>query len=91
MSASAGRQRGAGAGDDLVEQLLEPVGEHDDLLLLQRDRDDPGAVGGLQEEGALAGLADGAGDEPARAVEEEELAGMMRSSLVNRARRTSDR
>ena len=58
-------QRGAGAGDDLVEQLLEPVGEHGDLLLLQRDGHHPGAVGGLQVEGAVAGRADGAGDEAA--------------------------
>ena len=53
-------------GDDLVEQLLEPVGQHRHLLLLQRDRHHPRAVGGLQEEGALAGLADGARDEAAR-------------------------
>ena len=69
----AGRQRGAGAGDDLVEQLLEPVGEDDDLLLLQRHGHDARAVDGLQVEGAFAGRADGAGDESAGAVEEEEL------------------
>ena len=36
-----GRHRGTGAVGDLVQQLLEPVGEHHHLLLLQRDRDRP--------------------------------------------------
>ena len=74
VSVSVAGSARAGAGDDLVEQLLEPVGEHGDLLLLQRDGDDARAVGGLQEERAVAGRADGARDEAPRAFEQEELA-----------------
>ncbi len=69
-----GRHRGTGAVGDLVQQLLEPVGEHHHLLLLQCDRDRPGLVGCLQVERAVTGRADGAGDEPAWAVEDKELA-----------------
>ena len=49
---------------DLVEQRLDPLGEHRHLLLLQRDARRPAAAAGLQEEGALPGLADGARHEP---------------------------
>jgi len=42
---TAVRDDGAGASDDLVEQLLDPVGQHGDLLLLHRYRDDAHGVG----------------------------------------------
>ena len=49
---------GAGAGrttpDDLVEDAVEVLGEHRDLLLLARDAGDAVALTGLEEEGALA-------------------------------------
>ena len=35
------RDLGAGTGHDLVEQLLDAVGQHGHLLLLQRDGDHP--------------------------------------------------
>ena len=75
-SVRRGRRDLAGAAaPDLLEQLLEPLGEHLDLHLLQRDRDGAAAAGGLQVEGALARLADRAGDEALRRVEEEDLSG----------------
>ena len=55
--------------DHLVEQLVDPLGERRHLLLLQRDADHPGAGARLEEEGALPGLADGAGDEALGRVE----------------------
>ena len=71
------RSRGHGRDDGLaargrhhlVEQLVDPLGEHRDLLLLQRDADQRAAAAGLQEEGALPGLADRAGDEALGRVE----------------------
>ena len=71
--ATAGAPRAAGAAQHLVEQLVDPLGERGDLLLLQRHGRDPLARPGLQEERALAGLADGAGDEPVRRVVVEDL------------------
>ena len=53
----------------LVEQLVDALGEHRHLLLLEGDAGDPGAVAGLEEEGALPGRADGAGDEALGRVE----------------------
>ena len=59
----------------LVEQLLDPLGEHRDLCLLQRDAGDRRALAGLQEEGARPWLAHRAGDEPLRGVVVEDLTG----------------
>ena len=76
---AAQRRRGrdgclsAGAADDLVEQRVDALGEDLHLLLLQRHRDHARAVARLKEELPLAGLAHGAGDEPLRLVEEEDL------------------
>ncbi len=54
----------AGAAHDLVEQLLDPLGEDRDLLLLEGHASYLSAAAGLQEEGPLTGRADGACDEP---------------------------
>ncbi len=48
---------------ELAEELAEAIGEDRDLDLLEGHGHDAGAVTGLQEEGAVAGLADRAGDE----------------------------
>ena len=45
------------------QERCQTLGQDGDLGLLERDRDDLAALDGLQEESALAGLADGAGDE----------------------------
>ena len=55
--------------EDLVEQLVDPLGERGHLLLLEGHADDPRAGAGLEEERALARLADGADDEPLGRVE----------------------
>ena len=74
-SASGGIDRVRAAGH-LVEELVHAVGEDLHLRLLQRDADRAAAVvGGLQVEGAVPGLAHGAGDEPGRAFEEMDLTG----------------
>ena len=98
MSIVAGAgQRGAGAGHDLVEQLLDPVGQHRHLRLLERHRDQPGVVGDLQVERPIAGHANGARDEPSGPFEEVELArhgGFKptgRALGEQRSRRRSDR
>ena len=65
---------GAGAGDNLVQQLLDAVGQDDDLLLVQRDGHHAGGVSSLQVERAVSGLAYSARDESTRAIEEEQLA-----------------
>ena len=74
-SSSTGATAGTGtdraAPHDLVEQLLEPLGQHRDLHLLQRDAIDRPPAAGLQVERAVAGLAHGAGDEPLGRVEDE--------------------
>ena len=59
----------ASAGHHLVEQLVDPLGEGRHLLLLQRDADHAAAAARLQEERALPGLADRAGDEALGRVE----------------------
>ena len=77
-SSSCGRQHrhvGVGLPAHGVEQLLEPLGEDLHLQLLQRDADRAPGTRGLEVEGAVARLADGAGDEALRRVEEVELAG----------------
>ena len=51
------------------------AGDGRDLDLLERDGHDPRALAGLQEEGAVARLADRAGDEPVGAVEEVAASG----------------
>src|SRR4029453_8602401 len=67
---------GPRAAGDLVEELVHPVGEDLHLGLLQGDAHGAGGVVGLLEvEGAVAWLAHGAGDEPARTVEEMDLTG----------------
>ena len=48
---------------ELGQELAEAVGEDRDLDLLEDDAHDPPAVAGLEEERAVAGLADGAGHE----------------------------
>ena len=53
----------AAVGED-VEEGVELLGEDRDLGLLEGDADDVATLPGLQEEGPVAGLADGAGDEP---------------------------
>src|SRR4029079_7092982 len=54
----------------LVEQLVEALDQRGDLDLLEGDRGHPRAVAGLEEEGAIAGFADGAGDESVWCVEQ---------------------
>ena len=51
---------------ELVEELVQAIGEHGDLDLLEHDADHPSAVAGLEEEGPAAGLADGARHESVR-------------------------
>src|SRR5450631_1453602 len=61
-----------GLGDDIrrltsgevVEQVVDPVGERTQLLLLQRHGSQPGPGTGLQEEGPLSRRPDSARDEP---------------------------
>jgi len=48
----------------VIEQVVDPVGERAQLLLLQRHRGQPRPGAGLQEEGSLAGRPDSARDEP---------------------------
>jgi hypothetical protein len=62
-------ERIAVLGHQLVEDLLDALGEGAGLLLLQRDAHHAGAGAGLQVEGAGAGLADGADDQPVGPVE----------------------
>ncbi len=57
------------AGHDLVEQLVDALGQRLHLLLLQRDAHDPRPGARLEEEGPLSGRPDGARDEPLRRVE----------------------
>ena len=60
--ATAGDVRAEPAGD-LLQQGGDALGEHCDLLLLQQHADRAGVLDRLQVEGAVAGLADGPGDE----------------------------
>ena len=57
---------------ELHEQPPEALREHRDLGLLEGDAHDAPAIASLQEEGAAAGLADGAGGEAIGNVEDEE-------------------
>src|SRR5215213_5467267 len=57
-----------GAAQHLVQQLVDPLREHLHLLLLEGDAGHAGAGDGLQEEGAIAGLTNGSGDEALRRV-----------------------
>ena len=59
------RDLDASAGD-LRDQERQALGEDLDLDLLEDDRDERAALARLQEERAMAGLADGAGHEPVR-------------------------
>src|SRR4051794_18195514 len=68
------RSGAAGAAYDLVEELLDPLGQGCDLLLLQRDGRDPVAGPRLQVEGAGPGRADRPGDEAVGRVVLEQLA-----------------
>ena len=56
-------------GGEVVEQVVDPVGERAQLLLLQRHGRQPGPGAGLQEEGPLTGRPHGARDEPIWGVE----------------------
>ena len=60
---------------ELVEQLAEPIGQDRHLDLLQNDARDASAVAGLEEEGAIAGLADRARHESLGQVEHIETSG----------------
>ena len=66
-----GGDRGAGVlgGDQLVEQLRDPLPEDLHLLLLQGHRGELGTGSGLEEERPRAGLADGPGHEALGRVE----------------------
>ena len=55
---------------ELAEQVVESLGEDGDLDLLERDRDDPPAVAGLQEERPIARITDRAGDEALGRIED---------------------
>src|SRR6478735_1750494 len=61
---------GGGALGVRVEQVVDPVGEHGDLDLLERDGHEPALAAGLEEEGAAAGWPDGPGDEALGRVED---------------------
>ena len=76
----AGRQVDA-AALDLVEQRREALRQHRDLRLLERDGDDVAAFRDLEEELALAGIADRVGDEPVGRVEDEATSGHVGSTL----------
>ena len=56
------------APQHLVEHLVQVLGQHRHLLLLAGHAGDAVPLPGLQEEGPLAGLTDGAGHEPVRGV-----------------------
>ena len=60
---SSGWDVGAEPAGDLLQQRGDALGQHRDLLLLQQDADGAGVFDGLEVEGAVAGLADGPGDE----------------------------
>ena len=66
-----GRDHGvsSAAAERLVEQHLDSLGEHGDLLLLEGDARDPRAISRLEEKRPLAGLADRAGHETLGLVE----------------------
>src|SRR5699024_372884 len=53
---------------DLCQELLDPLGEHGDLLLLQRHRRQPVTFAGLEKERTLPRCADSPGDESVRRV-----------------------
>ena len=65
-----GHDRRLAAPLELGEELAEPLGQDRDLGLLERDRHDPAAVAGLEEERPVARLADRAGHESVGRVEE---------------------
>src|SRR4051794_27165914 len=83
------RRHGGGATaapEHLVQQLIHTLGEHPDLLLLQRDTGHASARGCLQVEDTLTGRADSARDETVGRVELEDLTGH-NTSLCISARR----
>jgi hypothetical protein len=69
---------------ELVEQRAEALGQHRDLDLLEHDRYDPAALASLEEERPIARLADRAGDEAVRRIEDVSAAGHPRDSIPNR-------
>ena len=75
----------------LVEQLVDALGEHRHLLLLQRDADHARATAGLQEERALPGRADGAGDEALGRVEAVDDRHVVHPRTPSQSRRTGRR
>ena len=66
----ASETSGDAAPLELVEQGAEAFGEDRDLRLLERDRHDPLALAGLEEEGAIARLADRARHESLGRIED---------------------
>ena len=73
----------AAAPHDLVEQLVDPLGERGDLGLLQGDAGGPARRGGLQEERPLARLPDRTGHETVRLLVEEDLTGHVLLRLLD--------
>ena len=72
----SGRHHGdvcVGGAPHGLEQLLEPLGEHLHLHLLQGDRGGPAGSGGLQVEGPVPRLPHRAGDEAIRRFVGEDL------------------
>jgi len=57
------------------QQCRQALSQDGDLGLLEGDRDDVGALGRLEEERALAGLAHGASDKPVGLIKTEYAAG----------------
>ena len=75
LGVAARRRLGDAPQVELVEERTEPLGEHRDLDLLERHRDDATALAGLEEERPIARLADRAGDEPVGRVEDVAASG----------------
>lgn len=73
--------------DDFVKQRVHTLSQGTDLFFLEDHCRQSGAVARLQEEGALTGLANGAGDEAIRRVEPEDLMWHRSDPIRSRRRR----
>src|SRR5665647_428588 len=60
---------GGRTAGEVVEQVIDPVGQRAHLLLLQRHAGQPRSCAGLEEEGSLPGRPDRARNEPVWGVE----------------------